>query len=164
WLLPAEAALARPEPAPWPLAALMSGANEAMILEVAERIARTYLPLAERGELTGLLAVLAGMRLPPGAVANMVRRSPMLRELVRELGVAEIFEPEAAARGESRCVVAGMRELVQTRLERRFGVLRADELAALEAADAPLLRQVAVQVLDAGRAEIRRLLGLPSGL
>jgi hypothetical protein len=57
-----------------------------------------------------------------------------------------------------------MRELVQTRLERRFGVLRADELAALEAADAPLLRQVAVQVLDAGRAEIRRLLGLPSGL
>ena len=95
--MPADLALARPEPGMWPLAMLMAGASPAMLSSVAERIAHTDLLRAERGELTGILARppcgrrRAGLRLHPDTAAQLVRRNPMLREWLQESSFAELL-------------------------------------------------------------------------
>lgn len=55
-----------------------------------------------------------------------------------------------------------LRALVTTQLERRFGALQEDEVAALEGANTPLLEEIAANVLDDTREQMRTRLGLPT--
>ena len=160
WELPASAVLGQPEAALWPLAALMADATAAAVSAVAEHIAQANLARRERSELLGLLAVLAGARLPRDVVSQIVRRSPMLRELMEESSYTQLVREEAEARGEERGRAEGMRAMVQAVLEHRFGTLQTDEVAALQGADAPRLQEVATQMLDASREQLRALFGL----
>lgn len=56
----------------WPLAALMADVTVESTVALAQRIAQTPLPRHERSELTGLLTLLAGMRLPRQAILEAV--------------------------------------------------------------------------------------------
>jgi predicted transposase YdaD len=164
WEEPADRVLAMTEPGVWPLAALMQGEALAMLGTVAERIATAPLPRGEREELAGILAVLAGLRLPRSVVQQVVRRNPMLRELLGESSMAEIWREEGEARdearGEARGRAEGQRTLVQTVLESRFGPLAAEEVAALQRAEEPLLHTLATYLVTDSRAQVRARLGL----
>ncbi len=156
WEESAEQVLAMAEPGAWLLATLMRGEPLTTLETVAERLARASLPHSEREELTGMLAVLAGLRLPRPLVEQIVRRNPMLRELLGESSVAEMWREEGEARGEAK----GQRELVQTILESRFGPLNAAEVAALGAATQPVLHALALHNATDSREQVRARLGL----
>ncbi len=160
WEEPAEQVLAMAEPGAWLLATLMRGEPLTTLETVAERLARASLPHSEREELTGMLAVLAGLRLPRPLVEQIVRRNPMLRELLGESSVAEMWREEGEARGEAKGEARGRRELVQTILESRFGPLNAAEVAALGTATPPVLHALALHIATDSREQVRARLGL----
>jgi len=156
WELPQALVLGRPEPAPLPLATLMAGATAETAAGVAERLVRAALPLGERRELTGLLAALAGLRLPRAAVLEALRREPMIREILQESSVAEEWREQGREQGRQE----GQRELVRLALEDRFGALASDEQAALAAADTATLRALVAHLADDSRDQLRARLGL----
>lgn len=80
----------------------------------------------------------------------------MLRELLRESSVAEIWREEGEAKG----LAEGQRTLVQAMLESRFGPLDAAEVAALQRAEEPLLRALATHLITDSREQVRTQLGL----
>ena len=164
WEEPAERVLAMAEPGAWPLATLMRGEALTTLETVAQRLAQAPLPYSEREELTGMLAVLAGLRLPRPVVEQVLRRNPMLRELLQESSVAEILREEAEAKGEARGLaegeVKGQRILVQTILESRFGPLDTAEVAALGAASPTVLGTLGVHITTDSRELVRVRLGL----
>ena len=168
WEEPAEQVLAMAEPGAWPLATLMQGEALTTLETVAERLAQAPLPYSEREVLTGMLAVLAGLRLPRPIVEQMLRRNPMLRELLRESSVAEIWREEGEAKGLAegeakglaRGLAEGQRTLVQTILESRFGQLDAAEVAALQTVVEPQLRMLATHIATDSREQVRVRLGL----
>jgi hypothetical protein len=118
WEIPQERVLGTDHYALWPLASLMADVTVEGTRAVADRIAALPLPAEERQELTGLLAVLAGMRLPIATVLEVLRRSDMLSDLLRESSVAEWLRAEGKAEG--------MRQMAQVALEGRFGPLALD--------------------------------------
>jgi hypothetical protein len=153
WELPQTLVLARPEPALWPLAALMAGATLATVEEVAGRLARApELAVAERRELLGL----AGLRLPREAVLHVLRREPMIRDILRDSSVGQGWFDEGRQEGRQE----GRRELVRQALEDRFGTVDADVQAALVTADAGTLRAVVANLAVDSPAQVRRRLGL----
>jgi len=160
WQEPPERVLATPEAWAWPLAALMAGATAETVAAVAERIAQSPLPYSERGELTGLLAALAGVRLPRSVVEELLWRNPMIRDLLAESSVAEILLEEGEAKGRAEGKAEGQRELVQTMLESRFGALEPAEAAALRTAEEPALRALAAHITTDTRDQARARLGL----
>jgi predicted transposase YdaD len=169
WQEPAERVLGMAEAGLWPLAALMAGPAEETLETVVERLARAPLPPGERGELTGLLAVLAGLRLPRPVIEQVMRRHRVIRDLLSQSSVAEILREEAEAKGvaEGRAIgvaegrAEGQRSLVQMLLENRFGALEAAELTALGAAEEPVLRDLAAHIATDSREQLRGRLGLP---
>jgi len=84
WELPAERVLDTTYYDLWPLASLMAGTSIERAVAIAERIAAAPLSQAERGELTGLLVVVAEVRLRHREVLEALRRNPMIDELVRQ--------------------------------------------------------------------------------
>jgi predicted transposase YdaD len=164
WEEPAEQVLAMAEPGAWLLATLMRGEPLTTLETVAERLARASLPHSEREELTGMLAVLAGLRVPRPLVEQTLRRNPMLRDLLGESSVAEIWREEGEAKGLAKGLAEGLAEgqraLVQTILESRFGPLNAAEAAALGAATPPVLHALALYIATDSREQVRARLGL----
>lgn len=156
WEVPAERALVTEEAGVWPLAALMAGEPAATVAAVAERLAGSPLPRAERSELTGLLAVLAGMRLPRPVVEELLRRNPMLRDLLKESSMVELWLEQGREQGREQ----GQRAIAQAVLESRFGALESAEIAALQAADEALLHALAAHLATDSRDQIREHLGL----
>jgi len=148
----------------WPLAMLMAGATAETLATVAERIAGAALPRNEREELTGLLVVLAGLRLTRPVVEQVLGRSPMIRDLLSESSIVELWREEGEAKGkaegEARGEAKGQRAMAQAVLESRFGPLDAAEAAALQAADEPALRALAAHLATASREQIRARLGV----
>ena len=158
WELPPALVLARPEPALWPLATLMAGATLATVGDVAGRLVRApELAAAERRELLGLAAGLAGLRLPRAAVLQVLRREPMIRDILRDSSVAQGWFDEGRQEGRQE----GRRELVRQALEDRFGAVDGDVLAALATADAGALRAVVAHLAADSPAQVRQRLGLP---
>lgn len=126
----------------------MKRATVATTVTVAERLARLSLPRAERSELTGLLAALAGLRLPRDIVTQALRRDPMLREILDESSIAEVYREE------------GRREAARLILEDRFGTLDAAMLSRLQEADAATLRSLVTHLATDRWEQIRTRLGL----
>src|SRR5579859_1206806 len=117
----------------------MAGATVETTVAVAERIAAAPLSRDERGELSGLLWVLAGLRLSRAVVLQALGRNPMLRDLWRDSSFGELMRDEAKEEGRQEGKQEGrqegMRELAQVALEGRFGTLSADVVDVLQTAD-----------------------------
>ncbi len=69
----------------------MAGVSRTTIVDVATRIAAEPRPVHERGDLTGALAVLAGLRFSRGAVVEMIRSTPMISDILRESNILEVL-------------------------------------------------------------------------
>ena len=156
WEAPPERVLERPDIALWPLASLMAGTTIESTVAVAEQIARASVSGAERGELSGLLWSLAGLRLPLDVVLQALRRNPMLRELLQDSSFVELIRDEGMQAG----MQAGMRELAQVALEGRFGALGDDVVDALRTADDATLRAVVAHLVGDSPEQVRERLGL----
>lgn len=156
WQVPQSVVLERPEPALWPLAAVMARANVKTATLVAQRITHADLPVGERRELVGLLAALAGLRLPRERLLEVLRRDPMIREILQESSVAQGWWEEGRERGREE----GQRELARLALEGRFGTLEADEQSALAAADTATLHAIVARLTTDSREQARARLGL----
>jgi predicted transposase YdaD len=176
WELPQEQILGTEHYALWPLVSLMANVTAESTRLVAERIAALPIPREERQELTGLLAVLAGTRLPITTILEALRRSHMLEDLLRESSVAEWLraegraegeakgraegEAKGKAEGEAKGKAEGMRQMARVALEGRFAPLTADVLAALQTADEATLRDVVAHVASDSLEQMRARLGL----
>ena len=164
WEEPQERVLASPNPALWPLASLMAGATVDTTVMVAERIASAPLSRVERGELSGLLWVLAGLRLSRTVLRSAVRRNQMIRDLWQESSFGALVRDEARKEGlkegrqEGR--QEGMRALAQVALEGRLGTLRADMVDALQTADDETLVAVMAHIASDSPEQVRQRLGL----
>jgi hypothetical protein len=156
WEEPQERVLDTPHVALWPLASLMAGATVDSTVMLAERIAGAPLSRVERGELSGLLWLLAGLRLPRAVVRSALRRNPMLRELWRESSFVALMRDEAKAEGREE----GMRALAQVALEGRFGSLPADIVEALQSVNDETLMAVVAHIASDSPEQVRRRLGL----
>ena len=148
WEIPAERVLASPYYDLWPLAALMGGMTLDSVVATAEQIASAPLSLEERGELTGLLVVLSDLRLRRKEVLAVLRRNPMLDEIVRQSSLAEEFFNE------------GMRDSIRLFLEARFGAVDPALVAAIGEADTEQLRALIKLSAAATLPEIRAHLRL----
>jgi hypothetical protein len=146
----------------------MAGATVETTMQVAERIASAPAPLEERRELTGMLVTLAGMRLPPQALLDMVRRNPMINEWVRESGVVEVFIKEGLLRGIEQGLQQGieqgrnqgLRKSARLILQGRFTTLDQALLAASDRADEATLEQVLLHAATDTLEELQVRLGL----
>lgn len=148
WEIPADRILASANVALWPLAGLLAGASVDSTIGVARQIVSAPLPRAEQSELTELLITLASVRLPRRQLLSAARRYPMIDEIIRESGLAEEFREE------------GMRDILRSVLEGRHGPLSQDIVAALNAADAERLREIARHAGTDSLDELRARLGL----
>lgn len=156
WQLPQEQVLDTLHYALWPLASLMAGVTAESTRTVAERIVQAPLPEEERRELTGLLVILAGIRLSPTAILDMLRGNPMIDDLLKDNSVAQILIEEGEQRGERRAA----EEMAQVALEGRFGPLTEDVLAALHRADDAILRALVAHVTADSLEQVKARLGL----
>lgn len=164
WELPQDLVLDTPHYVLWPLASLMAQVTSDSTLAVAERIVQAPLLVAERRELTGLLLVLAGLRLPPMAIMGALRRNPMLEDLLKDNSVAQILIERGIEQGIERGIEQGIEEgerrMAQVSLEGRFGPLSDDMRAALRTADEAILHDLAAHIASDTLEQVRARLGL----
>jgi predicted transposase YdaD len=174
WELPQELVLDTEHVALWPLAGLMAGVTAETTLAVATRIAASPLPLAERRELTALLAVLASRRLSAGAVSavlrsnqmleELLRESPLIEELLRDSPLAEQLEEKGRElgrqEGRQEGRLEGLREMAQVALQGRFGAVPDDVTAAILQADEETLRSIVAHASTESWEDVRSRLKL----
>jgi hypothetical protein len=134
----------------WPLAGLMGEQVTAdTTFAVAEKIVHAPLERQEKSKLIGLLGLLVGMRLPKAELAQALERDHMIEEIWNESSYAD------AVRDHTAKITA--RRMTRVALERRFGALSEEVLAAIQAANEPTLEAVVgANTLE----EARALLGL----
>lgn len=164
WQIPYQQVLVSDSYGLWPLVSLMRGATVETTLEVAHRIATAPLPQDIRAELTGLLGILAGVRLPLRAVLAELRRNPMISDLIQETGWAqawkEIWNEEGREQGRNEGKLEGERRMTRLALEGRFGHLDENILAALNTADETVLQTVVLNCTTDTVEQVRIRLGL----
>ena len=160
WELAPEQVLATDHFALWPLAALMAGATVDTMIETAERISSAPLPRSEQSEITGTLVLLAGVNLPFNAIIEAIRRRPMLDEIFEESSVAQWLIERGRKEGSEKGRRQMARDLARLALEGRFGTLHEDLLAALNAADETVLRDVVAHIGTDTLEQARARLGL----
>jgi len=132
----------------WPLAGLAADVTVDSTIAVAERIAQAALPLAERSELLGALALLAGLQIPRSAVLTALRRSLMLQDIIRE----STFAQDLIEEGQHEMA----REMARLALQGRYGPL----VAAVNAADDATLRALVEHLTTDAMSDVRARLGL----
>lgn len=160
WEIPQEQILSTSSYELWPLAALMAGTTVESTQSIAERIAAAPLERAERSELIGLLAVLAGIRLPRDAILAVLRRNHMLDDLLKESSVASAWFEEGIEQGLQQGLQQGMRNTIRLVLEGRFGTLDEAVRAALDQADETLLADLSRHAGTDSLEQIRARLGM----
>lgn len=152
WELPQERVLGTPQYALWPLASVMANVSPETTLDVAERLAGVGASRQERSDLIGLLAALAGLRLPQAAVLTALRRNPMIDDLLNESSVADAFIEEGERRMARRMALAA--------LGGRFGPLSEEVIAAIGTADEATLQEIVAQVATETLEQVRTRLGM----
>ncbi len=154
WEIPPERVLEAPYVALWPLSGVMGNGTLETLVRAGEQIAAAPLPREERSELAGLLATLAGIRQPRGAVLAALGRNTLLNDLLRESSVVADWLDEGRAEGRA----AGMRASVRLALQGRFGPLDEQLQAAIaragEAALEGALMHIATDTLEQLRARL----------
>lgn len=136
----------------WPLAGLAADVTVDSTIAVAERIAQAALPLAERSELLGALALLAGLQIPRSAVLTALRRSLMLQDIIRE----STFAQDLIEEGQHEMA----RERARLALQGRYGPLADELVAAVNAADDATLRALVEHLTTDAMSDVRARLGL----
>jgi hypothetical protein len=136
----------------WPLAGLAADVTVDSTIAVAERIAQAALPLAERSELLGALALLAGLQVPRSAVLTALRRSLMLQDIIRE----STFAQDLIEEGQHEMA----REMARLALQGRYGPLADELVAAVNAADDATLRALVEHLTTDAMSDVRARLGL----
>lgn len=132
----------------WPLAGLMGQRVTAeTTFAVAEKIAQAPVPRQEKSRLMGLLGVLVGMRLPEAELMQALERDHMIEEIWEESSYSEAVQSHASKKTARRMARVG--------LEKRFGPLSDDVLAAIQNADEATLEDVVgAQTLEEARAHL----------
>lgn len=136
----------------WPLTSLMAGASADTTLDIVERLSTAPVPAQERAELTRLLVLLAGLRVPHTALQEALRRKPMIEDLWKESSLAEALADRFQERGMGR--------MAQVVLESRLGPLSDDILMALKTADEVTLEAIGMHVATDTIEQVRARLGL----
>lgn len=152
WELPQERVLGTAQYALWPLVSVMADVTPQTTLVVAERLVNVPASRQARSDLIGLLAALAGLRLPQASVLEALRRNPMIHDLLNESSVADAFIEE----GERRMA----RRMAQAALEGRFGRLSQEMQASVNAADELVLQEIVAHVATETLEQVRGRLGL----
>ncbi|MGH2516796.1 MAG: Rpn family recombination-promoting nuclease/putative transposase [Ktedonobacterales bacterium] len=156
WEIPQERVLDANTYQLWPLAALMANVTVESTQAVAERIAATPLERAERSELVGLLAALAGIRLLREALSNALRRNGMLDDLLRESTVVNEWIEEGMQQGMQQ----GARTTILRVFEGRFGAIDAALATAIQGASEATLTEIALHAGTDTLDQLRARLGL----
>ena len=148
WELPPERVLETDQYGLWPLAGLMGNVTPESILSAAERIVSAPVPAHERGELTGALVLLAGMRLRTQDVLEALRRQQVIDDILKESSFTEVM----------RILLA--RDYARIALEGRFGTLDEHMLAALRDADEETCKAILMHVSSDTLDDVRARLGI----
>jgi hypothetical protein len=168
WELPQESVIETPYYDLWPLAGLMADVSVETTLAVAERIAAAPLPRHERSELTGLLTLLAGMRLSRVTLLEAIGRNGMIKDIWEESSFADaaydIFHDrliaEGEAKGEAKGEATATREMARLALEGRYGALSDDLVTALASADPAACRAIVAHLTTDTLEQVRERLEL----
>ena len=155
-----EKLLSLPQHELWPLAGLAADVTVDSTIAAAERIAQAALPLAERSELLGALALLAGLRIPRGAVLAALRRSLMLQDIIRESSFAQDLIEEGKTEGKVEGQREMAREMARLALQGRYGPLADELVAAVNTADDATLRALVEHLTTDAMSDVRARLGL----
>ncbi len=108
-------------------------------LAAAEQIASAPIQRHEQVELTGLLALLASIRIDRNAILQALRRSHMINEILKESSLYEYFLEE----GEKRALHQLARDVVKV----HFPTVSDDLLGRLDAIDdTNVLRRIIVEI------------------
>jgi len=166
WELQPEQILGTEQYALWPLAGVMGADVTKDSFEgVAQQMIQAPVTHRQVAELVGELAAIGELRLPLGAFLEVLRRNPVIEDLLRDSSftelVAEVLRPEikaeALAEGRAEGRAEAARDLAKAALAERFKPLPADLLAVINTADEEKLRAVVIhssESLDAVRARL----------
>jgi len=155
WEVAAERVLETPYYDLWPLAGLMADVTAESTVAVAERIAVAPLPAPVREDLTNVLVLLAGLRIPTRMLAQAMRRKHMpvdMRELCEESSLKDALA--MLAREDA------MRESIRLVLEARFGPVDAAVVEALKPLDEDALTELTRHAATDTLEEFRGRIGL----
>jgi len=155
WEVAAERVLETPYYDLWPLAGLMADVTAESTVAVAERIAVAPLPAPVREDLTNVLVLLAGLRIPTRMLAQAMRRKHMpvdMRELWEESSLKDALA--MLAREDA------MRESIRLVLEARFGPVDAAVVEALKPLDEDALTELTRHAATDTLEEFRGRIGL----
>lgn len=150
WEIPPERVLETDQYGLWPLAGLMANVTPDSVLAIAERIVSAPIPAHERGELTGVLVLLAGMRLRTQDVLDALRRQQVIDDILKESSFTEVM----------RILLAP--EYARVALEGRFGTLDEQLLDALRDADEETCKAILAHVTTDTLDDVRARLGIKS--
>lgn len=160
WELQPELVLHSAHDTLWPLAGIMGRASVDQLDKVAEHIIEAPLPRQRQGDLVSLLLDIAGLRLKRADVLEVIRRHPIMNDLINESSFTEVIEELRGPKWKEEGRLTGMREMAQGVLESRFVTVPADVLAALNTADEATLRALIPAISTESLEEVRTRLGL----
>ncbi len=171
WELSAEDLLATAFYEVWPFAALMSQhVTLEYEIELAERVAQAPVKREQLGDILRRLVILAGVRLSKSDSQKLAERinAMMGEEILKEStyiqALIEKWEPIILAQKEAEGKAEGEREMAhrmaKRALESKFGMLSADMLAALEAANQETLEDLVAHISSDTLEQARSRLGL----
>jgi hypothetical protein len=169
WEWRSEELLATPYYTLYPLAGFMRDVTVEATAEIADRIDTAARSKEEREQLTGDLALFAGMRLPWEDIYEAIRRRPMLKDLWEQSSLGKALEVIAEERGEARGEARGAentaRHMATLAIMARFGGgLDADLLEAIDNASQAACELAITHVSGGTLDEIRAAFGLaPKG-
>lgn len=138
----------------------MGNTSVEQAVSIGERIMTAPLPATERSELTGLLVMLAELRLRRRELLDALRRNQMLDEIIRNSSLAEVFFEEGEAKGEAKGKAAGMRASIRLVLEGRFGSLNQALLDAIARVPDVDLEQLVTLSAQGTLDDVRARLGV----
>ena len=160
WEIPDERVLETDVYFLWPLSVVMRDVSVESAIVVAERIAATDLPIAERGELEALLVALSQVRLGRGTLREALRRHPVIDDLIKESGLADEWRAQGMAQGMAEGEQRMARGMARAAIEGRFGALSDDLATAVQAADEATLLDLVGHISTETLEQVRARLGL----
>ncbi|MGH2516843.1 MAG: hypothetical protein ACRDHP_14410 [Ktedonobacterales bacterium] len=160
WEVPRERVLATADYALWPLSGLMAGTTVENTLDVAARIAEVPIPRSVQSELIDTLALLSSVNLPLDAILDAIRRHPSMEDIFLESSLGQYLIQQGREEGREEGQRQMARGMAQVALEGRFGPLNADVLAAVNAADEAVLRDIVAHIGTDSMEQVRKRLGV----
>ena len=138
-----------------PLAPFMQGATTQVVDRAMQRV-RQEAPEEQGKSLAALLGTFSSRFHGVPFALELVERHFMSTEILQEFPHFRMLMEEAETKG----IAEGQRVLIQKMVERRFGPLSQDVLAAINAAQTELLPELAIHAAADSLEQVRAYLGL----